>query len=799
MKKYFGIIFSILFFSTVYAGKNPVDWSISPSSGFPSQTKVGSTYAVSYIMTNNLPFAVPLSITGNYTGGSFSLTNLCNTTLTAKGTAGSTCQVHLSFQPTKVGKSTAFITLAYHKNRVPLPTLSSTASSAESSDKINGQVTKPLPAITYIGTSYPVEFTFVNNGSTSVTAISVNISGFTASTNACTSALAAHSTCIVSGSFSPSQTGQNTLGVTYVYGNNISVPLTTQTNSQNGSGGCHDVSGFTTLPLPTNTFIYANNVIQYTFRNNCNSGSEQLGTVSITSDAAPTAPTLIKGTDTCSGAILSAGSTCIIFVSVIPNATAAESNDLSINAALPYNNSTLFAHATTSEIVNAISNQDSLHTLTFVNQCNKSVWYGFKPVGTPDPTPNPSWNAYQLNLQLTGAAPSTITLQFRQYFGGSIFGRTGCDTNPQSSTYGTCTTANCTSLNNSNGQCTTAPSQPFTVFEENLLSAPASDGVYDISLINGLNIPGEFRSLAHYVPVTSTSNFSNTCGNSAGAIIQPSDSALGVCKWIVTPPTATGTDCTAGTQTDHPSNYYFVPAGADDGCTPGGSCPISGQVCGMSWTPQPSTNPQYLGTPITRHCGTIEGYWTLANWVGYTATAQWGSCNLYNHYSMGTSIDSVKPSTQPTYGFSTLNPNNNPLPASILADMFACQPTSASSCYTSPGTPNVCFNYPQNPYYALNSGYNANITNACGCHDWNNSSTTPASAQTAQAAQCLSFNSLWDSQVYPRILWLKEACPTAYSYQFDDKSSQFSCNVSGQLTAYQITFCPGGKTGAPGT
>jgi hypothetical protein len=576
------------------------------------------------------------------------------------------------------------------------------------------------------------------------------------------------------------------------------VPLVTQTNVQTSSGPCHHVNGFAALPLPVTTLLYADNVIQYVFTNHCDASSETLGTVSITSDAQSTAPTLTKGTDTCSGATLAANSSCSVFVSVIPNAITSEVTDLSINASVPYNSNTLVANATSSEIVNPVSNQSTLHTVTFVNQCSQNVWYGFKPVATPDPTPSPSWSAYQMNQQLTGAAPSTKTLLVSQYNGGSIFGRTNCDITPGNPAYGTCVTANCTSLGNSNGQCTTAPTQPFTVFEENLYTPGTADGVYDISLINGFNIPGEFRSLSPYVPIsTPTSSFSNTCGNSAGAIIQPVGSALGMCSWSFTTPTTTGTDCTAGTQTDNPSNYYYVAAGSDTGCSP--SCTGS-NVCGMSWTAQPSTNPQYLGTPINKHCGTFQGYWTLANWVGFSSTSQWGaSCNLYSHYSMGTTIDSIKPSSQPTYGFSTLSPDDNPLPSSILADMFACQPTSVLTCYTSPGTPHTCFNHPPNPYYSLNTGYNAGDTNACGCHDWNNTSTTPASAQTAQASQCLSFNSLWETQVYSRILWLKEACPTAYSYQFDDTSSQFTCNVSGQQTSYQITFCPGGKTGAPGT
>jgi hypothetical protein len=174
---------------------------------------------------------------------------------------------------------------------------------------------------------------------------------------------------------------------------------------------------------------------------------------------------------------------------------------------------------------------------------------------------------------------------------------------------------------------------------------------------------------------------------------------------------------------------------------------------------------------------------------------QWGSCDLYSHYKMGTSLDSIKPSGQATYGYSTMTPDNNPLNVAALADMYSCQPTSSRTCYTIPGTPHTCFNHPPNPYYALNSGYDAGEVNACGCHDWNNQATTPRAAQTSQNTNCQSTNSMWDDKVYQRILWLKKACPTAYSYQFDDESTQLTCNVSGQMTSYQLTFCPGGATG----
>lgn len=786
MKLVFSRLFSLialLFVINTHAGTDPIAWAISPSGGFPAATTIGNSYAVSYTLTNNLPFPVTLSAYGTYVGGSFAIANGCNTTLSAKGNSGSSCLVHLSFQPTKNGSSKAFITMAYHKNRVPLPTLSSTASSGETPDRINGKVTTPLPAVTYIGNSYPLAFTFFNNGPKSVTATAVAVSGFTASTNTCTAALAANSTCIVSGNFTPSAVTQYTLGATYTYSNNgtsYSVPLTTQTNAQNGSGSCHHVSGFVHLPLPSSTLTYADHVIRVTFTNHCNSNTETLGEVSLSSDAS-NPPTITKGTDTCSNQTLAANGTCSVYASVIPNSSAPESTDLTITTAVPYFNNTLVADASTSTIVNAISNQSSLHTLMFVSQCTENVWYAIQNGAggsgpsrkSPDPTPvsDRTWQGYQLDQQIAGMAPITKVLQFSEYVNGSMAGRTKCDTDPSSGNYGTCYTGNCTSLpyngvSNSTGTCneSIAPSNPVTIYESTMEGVPNVDGSYDISLINGFNIPGEFRSLG---AVSNPINYSSACGQSTGAIIQQSGSTLTNCSWSFTPPN-TGTDCSANTGTDNPANFYNVTPGTDDSCTPATVCPGS-QVCGMAWTPQPASNPGYLGTPVNRRCGNFLGYWTINDWVNYAAaTGLWGSCNLYTHYGLATTLDSIKPATQPSYGkIAGVSAN--------LADLFGCPSTTDNG--------------------SLNSGYQPRLTppastNVCGCVNW---------TQGPAAKQCLNINALWVSQILNHISWLKTACPNVYTYPYDDESSSFTCNVAGEKTAYQITFCPGSKSGAPGS
>lgn len=760
--------------STVYAATNPMLWSATPASGLPAQTQDGNTYEVSYTFTNNLPFAMPLNIGAEYTGGSFMVTNTCNGNLLVPN---GSCTAHITFQPIYEGTSSIRLIMEYGYNRVPVTRLTSVSTKSNSvpTERVNGHITVPLPPITYIGTTYPITFTFINDGNTSVTPTAVNITGALGGpiTNTCSvppnQPLGLQNpTCSVSGTFTPAATGQTSVGVTYVYnGGSRSVPLVTTTDVQNNSGACHHVNGIAALPLPATTFQYADNVVKYVFTNHCNASTETLGTVNLTAvnGTTPVNSWLTKGTDTCTGATLAAngsvGDSCSVYVSVVPTST---SSNLAVTGSVSYDGNSKSASATTSEIVNAVPNQASTHTVTFVNQCDKNVWYEFQngdgsgsgiTKKSPDPTPSGQNTMldYQLNLQITGAAPATKTLSVNEYLNGAIYGRTGCDVNT-----GQCETANCPVIPGT-GTCQAAvgANNPTTIFETNMSSSYLSDGVYDVSIINGFNIPGEVKSLA---PLTIPSNPADSfgCGEAAGALIQPTGSALGACPWSFTPPSGV-----IGGITEEEANYLWVSGGADDACVSGAACGVAGEICGTAFNvPTPEGQ-----TPINRRCGTFLGYWTIATLSGYTAGGQWGSNNLYTYYNLDASLP-----TGPDGSYGTVNSV-----AATYKDMFQCNPTSTGSLY---------------------SGY-THTTNVCGCYNWNQPNNIAYTAQNYNCAVSSGQNSDWITHVFPRISWLKKACPTAYSFQFDDPSVSFTCNVANQLTAYQITYCPGGKTGAPGT
>lgn len=748
MKKHFLVLawfLCHLMAFTVYAGTNPIAWSLSPSSGFPAQTVVGSTYAVTYTLTNNVPYATPLTVMHAYTGGTYTIANDCNKTLAARGQANSSCKVTISLQPLGARQNNITLTMAYGKNRVPLPTLSSTSVGNTVGSQISGHVTSPLNPVSYIGSSYTVTFKFVNNGTTAVTASQVNVSGFTATSNTCTSQLNPGGVpCEVSGTFAPVTEGFQTLGVTYVYSGG-SVPLTTTTDVRT-SGTCHDVSVQAVLPLPNNSIVYADNVVKYTFTNNC-STPEALSAVNVTADGPATLTTSTSSSfTTClsSGTTLSAnGGTCSVLVSVVPTAA---NSDLSITADASYNNGSTHANTTTSTLVNAIPTPSSTHTVYFVNQCNENVWYEFANNGAygtaqGDPTPptQRSYTDYQMPAQLVGAAPSTKTLTFPAYINGGIYGRTQCNF-----ANGYCTTGNCVITSSTDWSCAIGSGalSPVTQLEEYMPDTTDQDGVYDISIINGLNVPAEMKSLAAINPNNNV--FTQACGQAAGAVIQPPNSILGNSTWNFSPPTTLG---------DNASNLVWVSAGSYDNC-PGNCNPSGGSYCGMAYSSLAPTTGAGL-SPINRRCGTFQGYFQVQAFNIYPNNADWGggaSNNLYTYYQLGNTLG----------GYCTMN--------GATATVYYM--------YTCPNLGQTC----------LLTGYNSGNVQACGCVNY---------SYTGSASSCVSPNQDWIDRVYPRVSWIKTAAPTAYTYQYDDPSSSFTCQLSGQRTSYQITYCPAGQRGVP--
>lgn len=805
-----------------WAGANPVSFSLTPSTGLPSTTSVGSSYSVHYTMTNNLPFNLKMKqTTHTHSGIGFSVTDNCNgVTLSPNGT----CNVDVTFLPTKAEAANIQLSLHYDNNAVPLPTLSTTAQGS-STTEVTGNVTQALPGTTIVNTGYSVGFQFTNISSSSVTASSVNITGdsgnFVSSTNTCTSAVAANHSCTVSGTYTPTSTGQKTLGVTYAYQSGTkSVALSTSTiASSGGGGGCASVSGSNSLLLPTSTYIYGDNVVQFTFTNQCDTASATLGSVSLSGSytagsglkkfikasktkrskmlgSSSATDWIITGTDNCSNKTLAANASCTITASIVPQATG---TDLEISATVPYTQSSQSLNANTATASDTIAaNDTSNRMITVINQCSVPVWMTFSAAAIPNsPTcttsadcpsyascnssvcyfNNPSLDGNHPNGLLAaaqaGQAPDTMNMTVSENNAGTsptnnvlynagIMARLGCTTTGNSNNPLSCTVNNCGGTANpaagstdSNGMCRpgTGPSNTpgmtynaveFTFLRNYIAANQTTDGIYDEQTINGVSVPMEIKGRG---PTTSgTAPYANC--QPAGAIIQKTTGSastqLGNCNYSYTTPNG----FTA-------SNYQFVVNANATDCSSNDNLCGAGTVCGLTYNS--GTN------KIVKRCGQLAGY----------VSVNTGICS-----QSASLFDSTISGLQTTYNCTTN------YTYSTGAQLYACSGTFAGqSCY------NPAAGNPSN--------------SCCGCVDWWTSSGGSLTVPTSSKMCGIYTNPNWTSPsgiVQSQIQWVKTACPTAYSYQYDDPTSSFSCTVTtngsgsdGQIiTNYQVTFCPGG-------
>lgn len=176
--------------------------------------------------------------------------------------------------------------------------------------------------------------------------------------------------------------------------------------------------------------------------------------------------------------------------------------------------------------------------------------------------------------------------------------------------------------------------------------------------------------------------------------------------------------------------YNWVENGGN-ACTSDNDCG-SETVCGLSF------NPGYQQL-LQLKCGRQLGYWS-ANQI----------CGVQRDYG-APFYCSDRPKGQESI---------------IWWNLYAC--VDVGSCYQN-GADSTC----------------------CGCVNWNEDGLTVPGPEYTE--QCKSKNSNWVDVVKPTLSWLKQACPSAYTYPYDDMSSTHTCSsfVNGaNVVDYTITFCP---------
>lgn len=178
------------------------------------------------------------------------------------------------------------------------------------------------------------------------------------------------------------------------------------------------------------------------------------------------------------------------------------------------------------------------------------------------------------------------------------------------------------------------------------------------------------------------------------------------------------------------SEYNWVENGGNS-CNSDNDCG-AGTVCGLSF------NPGYQQL-LQLKCGKLLGYWS-ANQI----------CGVQRDYG-APFYCSDRPKGQESITYWNL---------------YAC--VDVGSCYQN-GADSSC----------------------CGCVNWSDEGLAVPGAQYTE--QCKNKNPNWVDVVKPTLSWLKEACPSAYTYPYDDMSSTHTCNsmVNGaNVVDYTITFCP---------
>lgn len=809
-------IFLWVFWSfNALAATDPVAWSLSPATGFPATTKIGEQSVVTYTFTSRLPFATPLVIISKITGSSFIIHDECHNKVL---NPGKSCAVVVAFKPASTKVATFQLTYGYNKNRIPLPALSAKGvnpTPPPPTAHLTGTIIG-LPPVFYQNTTVDFKSIYTNAGTTPLTDcafgdfIRTGAAGPNPTTSAgvppCTATINPGTSCQINGTLTSNTTatGLVTVSQTASCSGPVAVSVTPKASAIiKAPVNVCVVHGAVDLPLPNATYKYADNVVRFRFENECNQ-TVTLGPVSLSAEGGSATITRAPYSTSSStlnncGATLAAKDECFITASIIPTSV----GNLTISASVAPPGK---AVATAKTSTTVASNIQAQHHILFINQCKFPIWYGIANGGnnncpgagcqTQDPNlttyPNGApQSAYYLPAQVTGAAPATIDLATPSYQNGALWPRAGCTMqNGQfNCVTGTCQTKSGSATCEAPSLTVKGPEQPqspYTKIEQNLVSTPGGDGVYDVSLENGMSVPVEYKGFG-----PSTGNTASTVYNcsAAGALIQPaSNNRLGNCSWRFNPQSTLTS--LSGINSDF---YWMNPSSINDNCA-------NGPRCGMSYNAYPAIGgtvaPGNSTSPINRHMGDFVAYNPLLNDTAYSANAQWGSQlhNLFVNYGMGQVIDGQTSSNNyGTYliktGKSILLPGYTQAAYNVLLSI--------------PGVTNTG---------ALDSCYqvgNTNFSHCGGCINWSNTLPAAPCGYGNQAYQP-GMNEDWTTNLInapvgsytplQAIQWVKDACPTIYSYQYDDQASSFQCNKDNGtplLTSYQITFCPGGEDSLP--
>lgn len=343
---------------------------------------------------------------------------------------------------------------------------------------------------------------------------------------------------------------------------------------------------------------------------------------------------------------------------------------------------------------------------------------------------------------------------------GNFYPRSGCDP-----TTGKCDNATCVGA--AGGLACgpgTGPSPGINTLAEVTFQGGGNPDFYDVSIINGANYATEFGP----TNVAISSGNSYQCGTAGSKTLQNGGYSAGgvglpAATWTMSPSVQS---FPAGAVLNGDASTYYrivIPtSGSPTQCTqsPGTCTTGDDTVCGYAMSDLTSGSFDFA----TRKCGRPIA-WATGNSI-------WGA---------NQSATNLAP-----FAFNTSWPNGK---------------SGTAAGTVSVGDLQLCINQTYSPYIA--NGTDISPTQptvlACGGVMWGaTQSPLPIGSPmgnaglglTTPSKPIVTANANWLEYVLPTIHWLKQACPTCYTYPFDDMSSTFTCTNTTAAAAinYGVTF-----------
>jgi hypothetical protein len=785
----FFLTFAFIPFKAI-AALDPVSWSLNKV--FPVDIQTGINYSVVYTLKSNLPTKMLKPLVINKESSSTNEFTYIDTCSGAKLNPKQTCTVTVTLTPAQPGvKSFQLVIAGYSDDKVPLPKLVTNAIGIERNG-VTGVATLELPTNMSQGVGQNYTFTFTNNGATSATHVTPLVTQTSGTQNITSNTCATlidgtliqNGICTISGSFIPTAFGAQSVTAQLTFDGSSGSPAIATTDTTVSVPDALIVASLvepdSLPPLMVKTSTYT---VKFLF-SNVSSGSVDITippTVTCQASDASDCSAMIETpfySNTCVNTTLNLTQNCDV-TAVFNPSNATDGVTYTVRGSLEY---TGLGHpATTTTSGTVVAALPTARTIQVVNQCNFDVWYsltggstGFAcsdSVACPGAGVNSTcvgnvcyWNNYRdaglASNQLTasgGTAYVTVPVPTDSrlvsagtQWSGVVSASLNCDGTSS------CAQAGC---NNAGGSTSCAAgkgfSQPATQAEITMLLDSIDS--YDVEVINGMHVPISMQA-AYLInssdssqTVLATQN-NYTCGT-PGAYFTGNltENGFGSCDFSAVSLTSA--------QTPY---YYMVDGDGSETCTPSTTC-TTGKICG-------------LNSSLTQSCGSFLGYWTPNE--------------VCTQSSVPAAISSYFQCTSPTgYDFAAAKYNNT------FTDLMAC---SVAKTYTGP-TYSTCYKttYPAN----------SNVDQCCGCVNWWDTNETHGEVilvnQTAPAVSCPTnqTSQIWTTDIQPGVQWLKKACPSDYTFPFDDVTSSFTCTNNSlggaNSTSYIITFCPSGNTGLP--